>query len=216
MSRDPGPDERRVRYLLARLDARPFGHSNDRTTAMSDQPITPTRIIPAGVPLPARPPQPGEVPPWRTPTPATAAPPPPPPPPPIPRPPDPAEVVVRHVHEVLLVTSEPEERVPRLWERLWDHLFTWRMLVAILAALMPWANGRSPVGIWAHTVHQARTEAGIPAAYIIAGVALGAAWALDRHTGRALPRFLFVTALIGAFGVFDWFDAITLLTGVSR
>ncbi|MEW2302005.1 hypothetical protein AB0958_18865 [Streptomyces sp. NPDC006655] len=221
MSREPGPDERRVRYLLARLGARPLGHSHDRTSTMTDQPIIPTRIIPSGAPLPARAPQRGEIPPWRTavapPPPAPPAPPPPPVVPPVPDPvpvpPDPQPLVVRHVHEMVL--PEPE-RGPRLWERLWDAIVTWRLLIAVLAALFPWAYGRSPVGIWAHTLHQARTEAGVLPAYTIAGVALTAAWAINRRNDRVVPRFLFVTALIGAFGVFEWFDAITLITGVHR
>lgn len=211
-----------MRYLLARLGARPLGHSHDRTAPMSKKPITPTRIIPAGAPLPARAPQPGEIPPWRT---APAPSPPPPPPPPVappapypfPDPPAPAPIEVRHVHEVLLVVPEPEqERPPRLWERLWDALVTWRMLVAILLALAPWAGGRSPVGIWAHTVHQARTEAGIAGAYVIAGVAVVATWTLDWRTGRALPRFLLVTALLGSLGVLSWWDPFQFLTGVTR
>ncbi|MFE9448318.1 hypothetical protein [Streptomyces sp. NPDC006739] len=183
-------------------------------TPSSRRPVTPTRVIPAGAPLPARPPQPDEAPPWRPP------PPPPPvitaPPPPIPPPPPPpAEVVVRHVHEVVVAPAE-EDRRPRLWERLWDALVTWRMLAAILAALTPWYGGRSPVGIWAHTVHQARTDAGIGAAYVIAGIALAAAWTLDRRTGRVVPRFLLVTAMLGGLGVLDWFDPILALTGVQR
>ncbi|MFJ9657598.1 hypothetical protein ACIRPR_06470 [Streptomyces griseoflavus] len=108
---------------------------------------------------------------------------------------------------------EPE---PGLWARLWDRLATWRMAGALLAALTPWAGGQSPVGIWSHTVHRAREEAGISAAYVIAGVALGAAWALDRRTGRAIPRFLLVTAALGATGVLHWWDPFQLLTGVSR
>lgn len=209
----PEGDELRIRAYLRALGARPFGHPHKRTP-MSDArtPITPTRVIPAGADLPARPPQPGEQPPWRTP-------PPPPPAPPAARPPDlwppapdPGEVVVRHVHEILIVPPEPDP--PRLWERLWDALVTWRMVVAILAALIPWVHGRSPVGLWGHTVHQARTEAGVPAAYIIASVAVTAAWVLDRRTGRAVPRFLLVTATLGALGVLHWYDPITLFTGV--
>lgn len=173
---------------------------------MADKPIHPSRIIPAGVPLPARPPQPGETPPWRTPSPPPTAPPPPPP----------APIEVRHVHEVVLVVPEPEEKPPTLRERLWDKLVTWRMLAALLLALLPWADGNSPVGIWSRTVHQARTEAGISAAYIIASVAIAATWALDRRTGRVVPRFLFVTALLGAFGVLHWYDPIQMLTGVNR
>jgi hypothetical protein len=89
------------------------------------------------------------------------------------------------------------------------------MLVAILAAVVPWIGGQSPVGVWSHTVHQARAEAGIGAAYVIAGVALAAAWALDRHTGRAVPRALLITASLGAFGVLHWWDPILALTGVD-
>ncbi|HEY8985652.1 MAG TPA: hypothetical protein VIU15_39540, partial [Streptomyces sp.] len=169
--------------------------------------------IPAGAPLPDRPPAPGEIPPWRIP----------PTPPPVPPPPPPAPVEVRHVHvhEVLLVTPDPEtESPPPLWARIWDwtweRLITWRMLIAILAALTPWADGRSPVGIWAATLRQARTEASIGAAYVIAGVALAAAWGLDRHTSRAVPRFLLVTALVGSVGALDLYDPITALTGVLR
>ena len=178
------------------------------------RPVTPTRVIPAGAALPARPPEPGEAPPWRTP--------PPPPPPtvaaPLPVPPDPEPriVEVRHVHEVVLTSpdADPEPR-PRLWERLWERLFTWRMVVAILAAVVPWMGGQSPVGVWSHTVHQARTEAGIGAAYVIAGVAVAAAWGLDRHTGRAVPRALLITASLGALGVLHWWDPILALTGVD-
>lgn len=217
MSREPEPDERRARYLLARLGARPFGHSQDapKRTPMTDdcRPITPTRVIPAGAPLPARAPDPGEAPPWRTP------PPPPPPvippaapwPPPAP-PPGPIEV---RVTVDLAPIPEPEpEPEPGLWARLWDWLVTWRMISAILAALLPWAAGQSPVGIWSHTVHQARAEAGVGAAYVIAAVALAAAWGLDRHTGRWVPRALLVTASLGAFGVLHWYDPILLITGV--
>ena len=202
----PGGDELRIRAYLRALHARPFGHQDP---AMTDQPrpITPTRIIPAGATLPARPPEPDEAPPWRTPPPA----PPPPPPPAAPR-----DVVVRHIHEVVLAPAEPEPTPePRLWERLWDRLVTRRMIAAILAALLPWAGGQSPVGIWSHTVHQARTEASISAAYVIAGIAVAATWALDRHTSRAVPRFLLVTASLGAFGVLHWWDPILLLTGVD-
>ncbi|QFR02580.1 hypothetical protein F9278_15865 [Streptomyces phaeolivaceus] len=171
--------------------------------------ILPTRIIPAGVPLPARPPEPGETPPWRPPPPGPPAPPADPWPPPAP-PPGPLEV---RVTVDLAPVPEPEPE-PGLLARLWDWLVTWRMISAILAALLPWAAGRSPVGIWSHTVHQARIEASIGAAYVIALVALAAAWGLDRRTGRWLPRFLLVTASLGALGVLHWYDPITALTGV--
>ncbi|MET9012307.1 hypothetical protein ABZX74_15515 [Streptomyces olivaceoviridis] len=208
-----GGDELRARAYLRRLGARPFGHQEPTVSIPEPRrPITPTRVIPAGVPLPARPPEPGEAPPWRTPPPppVTTA-----PTPSVPPPPPPAEVVVHHVHEIVFAPPE-EERPPRLWERLWDALVTWRMIVALIAALIPWAGGQSPVGIWAHTVHQARTEAGIGAAYVIAAVAIAAAWGLDRHTGRVVPRFLLVVALLGSLGVLHWWDPFQFLTGVTR
>ncbi|MFJ5259105.1 hypothetical protein ACIQAC_01340 [Streptomyces sp. NPDC088387] len=209
MSAQPSPDgdELRARAYLRALRARPFGHQEPPMPPPEKRPITPTRVIPASTPLPARPPEPGESPPWHIP---------PPPPPPAAAPPPPAPIEVRHVHEVLLVIPDPEPEPAPWWARLWDRLATWRMAVALLAALVPWAGGQSPVGIWSRTVHQARTEAGIGAAYVIAGVAIAATWALDRHTGRALPRFLLVTALLGAFGVLSWWDPFALLTGVHR
>ncbi|MEV0691795.1 hypothetical protein [Streptomyces sp. NPDC050388] len=199
-----GADELRARHYLHRTGARPIGHQEP---TMPDRPITPTRVIPAGAPLPARPPEPGEAPPWRMPPPAPPAAPPPWPGPP----PGPLEV---HITLVPATTPEPEPQ-PRMWERLWARLATWRMAVALLAALTPWAGGQSPVGIWSHTVHQARTEAGIGAAYVIATVAVLAAWALDRHAGRVVPRFLLVTAGLGALGVLHWWDPFLLLTGVD-
>lgn len=206
-------DELRARAHLRRLRVRPFGHQDPTmSTPQKPQPITPTRVLPAGTPLPVQlpphPPQPGEIPPWHTA----------PPPPPVAAPPPPAPIEVRHVHEVVLVLPEPEpeDASPRLWHRLWDALVTWRMAIALLLALLPWLGGQSPVGLWAHTLHQARAEAGIAGAYVIAGVTLAAAWVLDWRTGRAVPRFLLVTALLGALGVLSWWDPFLLLTGVTR
>lgn len=209
-------DELRARHYLSRLGARPLGHQE---TSMPDRPITPTQIIPAGAPLPARPPEPGEAPPWRTPPPAPPATPSPWPSPP---PPPPAPLEVRHVHQVVLTWEEPEPEPNPWWSRLWDRLATWRMAAAILAALTPWVYGDSPVGIWAHTVHQARTDAGVLGAYVVAGVAVTGAWALDKHSsppgqpGRVVPRFLLVTATCGALGVLSWWDPILALTGVTQ
>ncbi|MEZ7005034.1 hypothetical protein [Streptomyces sp. AD55] len=214
-------DELRARHYLVRLGARPLGHQPQEPPVQdpAPRPITPTRVIPAGVELPARPPEPGELPPWRTP-PAPPAPPAVPPEPPGPPPPEPPPQVVHHIHEVILAPPPPPEPEPGLWARAWDwlgeHLITWRMAIAILAALVPWINGRSPVGAWAHTLSEARAEAGVLAAYLIAAVALVAAWVFDRRTGRAVPRFLLVTASLGALGVVDWWDPILALTGVHR
>ncbi|WP_326780414.1 hypothetical protein OG481_09720 [Streptomyces longwoodensis] len=216
MDAQPSPDgdELRARAYLRALRVRPFGHQDPPMPHEPDRrPVTPTRVIPAGAPLPARAPQPGEAPPWRNQPPAPPAPPTiPPPRHPWPPTPAPGPLEVRVTLD-LAVPPEPDPE-PSLWARLWDAVVTWRMIGALLLALTPWAGGHSPVSAWAATLHQARAEAGVAAAYVIAGVALAAAFALDRRTGRFLPRLLLVTALIGSLGVFAWYDPILLLTGV--
>ncbi|MGX1221986.1 hypothetical protein [Streptomyces ambofaciens] len=215
----PDGDELRARAYLRALHARPLGHQDPAMNEPEPRPVTPTRIIPAGAPLPARPPERGELPPWRE----KPAPPPPPPPGPAPVRIDPAPgpVEIHHTHEVVLTWADPDpDRDPPLWARVWDwlweHLVTWRMLAAVLAALVPWVYGDSPVSLWAGAVHQLRDEAGILAAYVVATGALTTAWFLDRRTGRVVPRFLLVTTAVGAFGVFAWWDPILVLTGVAR
>lgn len=199
----PSDDEHRVRRHLRALGARPVGHAQE-TTTMSSEPVTPIRIIPAGAPLPARPPEPGETPLWHTA---------PPPPSAVPASsPPPTEVVVHVIHDAAIPPAPPPPAP--LWARAWDWLARWRVITALATALVPWWAGTSPVSAWAHTLHQARTEAGTGAAYVIAGAALAAAWALDKHTNRWIPRVLLTTALIGSLGAMAWFDPITALTGV--
>ncbi|MFJ4418256.1 hypothetical protein [Streptomyces sp. NPDC088925] len=184
---------------------------------MTDRkPIIPTRIIPGGAPLPGRAPRPGEVPPWRTPPPpCPPATPPAPPPPPAPAPP-PAPIEVR-VTVDLTPPAQVEEERPGALARLWARIASWRLAVAAGAALLPWLGGSSPVTAWAHTLHTAREEAGLGAAYVIAGVALGGAVLIYRHSnGRLVPTFFLVTASVGALGVLSWWDPIQALTGVTR
>ncbi|MEE1814229.1 hypothetical protein PUR59_04235 [Streptomyces sp. SP18ES09] len=182
---------------------------------MSDRPITPTRIIPAGAPLPDRPPAPDDIPPWRAP----AAPPPAPPPVamPWPEPPPPGPL---QIHVTFLPAEEPPE--PTRGERLWAWVTSiakpWKIVLALLAALLPIPGvGYSAAGVWAYTAGLARTEVGIPWAYALTGVPLLLAGRL-LHRTRAL-RFLVaaVIALIGLlFGALSPFDLVTITTGVSR
>ncbi|QHC16879.1 hypothetical protein GR131_16285 [Streptomyces sp. GF20] len=177
------------------------------------QPITPSQIIPAGQPLPPRPPDPND-PPWHQ----RKAPVPPAPWAPGPAAPaDPPPPIQVYVTVDLTPGEEPppSTRTQRAVDWLWDRCTDWKLLSAVLAALAPWLNGTSPVGAWAATLHDARTEAGLPAAYLIAAVALAAAWAINRR-GRWLGRFAFTTALLGATGVLDLYDLVLLLTGVPR
>ncbi|MFB6626490.1 hypothetical protein ACFCWD_28980 [Streptomyces sp. NPDC056374] len=175
-------------------------------------PIVPTRIIPGGAPLPPGPPGPGAVPPWR------AAPPPPPAPITQPYPAPPPGPI--EVHVTFLPVEEPPEPTRR--ERLWTWLTSiakpWKIVLALLAALLPIPGvGYSLAGVWAYTVGQARTEVGVPWAYALTGVPLLLAARLVHRT-RAL-RFLIaaVIALVGLiFGALDPFDLVTITTGVTR
>ncbi|MBW5420291.1 hypothetical protein GKQ77_01730 [Streptomyces sp. BG9H] len=180
---------------------------------MTDKPppITPTRIIPASAPLPDRPPQPGEVPPWRTPPPPPAPPAAPMPPPPLfPPPPAPGVIEVRTTYVLLPVEPEPSR-----WQWLVDWLRPWQSLVAAGIALLPVSDGYSLATGWGAVLHDARSTESTGAAYALAGVALGVALLLDR-TERFLPRILLVTAVVGGLGVMDWYDPVTAVTGVTR
>ncbi|MBK3556277.1 hypothetical protein JHN55_06955 [Streptomyces sp. MBT56] len=194
---------------------------------MTDRtPIIPTRIIPGGAPLPAGPPPPGAVPPWRAPAPAAAAPPPPPPPAPpavaVPPPPPPEPVHVHHVHVTVQPVPYYEPIEPTRWERLWAWIRTigrpWQLIVALLAAVIPFPfTGHSAASTWAYTVNLARTEWGVPYGYALAGLAL--AWVvlrIVRHGGTLLRIWAGVVTVIGLISAIDLFDVVTLLTGVTR
>ncbi|MFJ4837154.1 hypothetical protein [Streptomyces sp. NPDC088746] len=187
---------------------------------MAETPITPTRIIPAGAPLPDRGPLPGEMPPWwKPPTPPTPPPPPTtPPPPPAPAPlPVPAPQV--HVHVVIPYEEPPE---PTRRERLWAWLRTigrpWQVCGALLLAVVPVPGlGHSAASIWAYGVGEARAEWGAQQGYALAAVPL--AWAVLRAVkhGPSLRRlWLGVIGTFGLIGATDLFDIVTLLTGVTR
>ncbi|MFD5682176.1 hypothetical protein [Streptomyces bacillaris] len=183
-------------------------------------PIIPTRIIPGGAPLPAGPPPPGAVPPWRTPAPAAAAPPPPvPPAPPTVTPPPPPQI---HVHVVAAPYFEPIEPEPTRWERLWAWITSlgrpWKLVVALLAAVLPVpVLDHSAASTWAYTVGKARAEWGAPYGYALAGIALG--WVVlrtARHGGTLLRIWAGVVTVVGLIASINLFDIVTLLTGVTR
>ncbi|MEU2801487.1 hypothetical protein [Streptomyces sp. NPDC007117] len=190
---------------------------------MTDRtPITPTRIIPGGAPLPDGPPTPGAVPPWRTP--AAAAPPPPPPaaPPAVAVPPPPEPVHVHHVHVTVQPVPYYEPIEPTRWELLCAWIRTigrpWQLIVALLAAVIPMPfTGHSAASTWAYTVNLARTEWGAPFGYALAGLALAAVvLRIVRHGGTLLRIWAGVVTVIGLISAINLFDVVTLLTGVTR
>lgn len=197
---------------------------------MSD-PIIPTRIIPAGEALPAivGPPQGDEPPPWRRPTPPRddAPPPreapreeaPPAPPqteaPPVEAPreaPQPVEVIVRYEQDADLT---PVEAAPSRWQRLTATLLTWRSLVAVALAMVPLPYyGHSITTAWATALAACRDDAGIGAAYTLAGAAVAIAALAALRARRWWGAPLLIVTVIGATGVLRWWDPVQLLTGV--
>lgn len=180
---------------------------------MADQPITPTRIIPAGTPLPARPPEPDELPPWRD-VPPPSAPPPPPVQPLFYDPPLPGPI---EVHVTFLPVEEPPE--PSRWERLWTWITgiaaPWKIALTLAAAATPIPGvGHSLGGVWAYTVGEARTETGAAWAYGLALVPLLLSARIVARTRSLRALFALAVCLIGVTGAVHWFDPITALTGV--
>lgn len=178
---------------------------------MSEKPITPTRIIPPGAPLPARPPEDGETPPWRpAPPPPPAVPPPAPAPPP--PPPAPMEVEVRITFDPW---AEPEPEPEPWWHGLLRIARPWKICAALLAALLPIPGvGHSLGTVWAYTVHQSRTEVGPLWAYGLAIAPALIAARIVHRTGSLRALVLLAISLVGITGALDWWDPIALLTGV--
>lgn len=182
---------------------------------MTDRPITPTRIIPAGAPLPDRGPLPGELPPWWQ---APAPPPPPPPPavvtPPAPAPPPDPQI---HVHVVIPYEQPPE---PTRRERLWAWLRTigrpWQVGGALALALVPIPGlDYSVATTWASFVAYARDEWGQDAGYAYALTPLAIAVMRITRSGGTLRRLLLLAiSIVGLAGAIDLYDPITWITGV--
>ncbi|MCB5168016.1 hypothetical protein LG634_24715 [Streptomyces bambusae] len=183
---------------------------------MAEVPIT--RLIPPGAPLPERPPEPDELPPWRQ-----APPPPVPPAPPGPPawhqvpgpPPGPIEV-----HVTLLPLPTPPD--PTRWERLRAWLGQWGSPWQAAAALalavvpIPW-TGHSAASTWAWMVAEARAEWGPQQAYALAGVPFALVLIrISRHGGSVRRLFVLAVAIGGLAGAADPFDIVTIITGVHR
>ncbi|MFF9088627.1 hypothetical protein ACF1BE_19785 [Streptomyces sp. NPDC014991] len=151
------------------------------------EPITPTRIIPAGGPLPAPAAPPPPTPPR---PPAPPAPPddwwdrparPVPPPPPAPVVPSAPDIIV-HASIRLPTVDEPE---PARGVRWWE---TFRIGYNLACAAASWPLAH----LWAGVLADARTEAGIAGAWVIALVPLGVVALVDNvhavTAANAAPR----------------------------
>ncbi|MEU9333153.1 hypothetical protein AB0D49_08305 [Streptomyces sp. NPDC048290] len=177
---------------------------------MNDKPVTPTRIIPAGAALPARPPAPREAPPWR------------PPPPAVPPPPDPPPVAqVHHTHEIVLTWTPPEPE-PSRWERLtaWlgRYIRPWHAAIGLTTAVLPIpGTGYSAATTWHYTVGLARDSFGAGWGYSLGAVPLALAVSvIVRRGGSPLRLFALTVTGIGALGALSWWDPIQMITGVQK
>lgn len=176
------------------------------------------RIIPPGAPLPDRPPEPDDIPPWR------AAPPPPPPPPPAEPawyqapPPPPGDIVHRVQVEIVWPQPEPE---PTRWQRLtaWLRRFgsPWQAALALAAAVTPIPpTGYSIATTWAYTVDLGR-DIGPWQPYALGCLPFALVVTRILHRGGSVRRlFLLVVTTAGVWGAIDPFDLVTILTGVTR
>lgn len=114
--------------------------------------------------------------------------------------------------------EKPEQAAPRErrdWSWLWLWLSPWQTLTAGAVSVLPLFNGWSLATGWARVLHDMRADT-ISGAYTTAGVVLVLAYALDLRRRRWVLRLALITAVVGSLGVFDWFDPITLVTGVHR
>lgn len=101
------------------------------------------------------------------------------------------------------------------WQRLrhWPYA---RLTVGASVALIPWYRGQSAATSWGHVLTQARTEAGLGGAYVIAAVGLtvGVIWVHRRRSW--IGWCLLTSAFIGTIAMASPFDLITLITGVTK
>jgi hypothetical protein len=101
----------------------------------------------------------------------------------------------------------------------WRRLMHWpyaRPTVGAGVALIPWFGAYSPATWWGSVLTQARTEAGVGAAWVIAGVGLTVAAVLVNRR-RTWPAYAALTcAFIGTIAMASPFDIVQFVTGVQK
>lgn len=172
-------------------------------------PILPTRVFPAGEPLPAPPAT------------APSAPPVPPPPParpptakmwPPPPPPEPAPLVV-HVHVLLPEVIAPEPEPTWSWDRIKNALQIRRNLIGCAVALFPFGYW-SFTTAWGTVLRQARTPTDIRSAWYLAALVIAVTVTADHWRPRWYSRAMTCTAVLGTAYMAAPYDIVTLVTGV--
>lgn len=174
-------------------------------------PIEPTRVIPAGDPLPAP-----RTAPW-TPPPAPPAPPawwdaPPPGGPPAALPPQDVHIRV----DVHFPEPVPPPVPPRFdWSRLWSWI-TARHWIGVGAALAPFFSGQSLATGWGTELRECRAEASVGGAWTLAVLVVAVTYTISRWRPRWYSYALATTALFGLAAQASPFDLVTLFTGVTK
>ncbi|SEO83878.1 hypothetical protein [Actinacidiphila rubida] len=115
---------------------------------------------------------------------------------------------------------EPVEQQPAgepRWD--WTRLRRWplaRPVCGACLALLPFLQGQSLATSWGGILTQARTEAGVGAAWVIAavGLAIGAMWVHNRRSWIAWT--LLTSAFVGTVAMANPSDIVTFITGASQ
>ncbi|MEU2510550.1 hypothetical protein [Streptomyces syringium] len=121
-----------------------------------------------------------------------------------------------HVHVTIAdAAAEPEPETRRSWQWLIDWARPWHSLTAAVAVLLPIPSygGYSLTSAWSTVLQDARTD-GLTTAYVLAIVATGGAFLLDKARPAWWTRALLIITVIGGTGALGWYDPVTLLTGV--
>lgn len=122
-----------------------------------------------------------------------------------PRPPDPPKATTR---------DTPGE--PR-WD--WRRLLHWpyaRLTCGACTALIPLHNGQSAALAWGSVLRQARTQAGVGPAWIIAGAGFAVAVVLVGRRRSWWTYGLLTCAFIGIVAMASPWDLIHLITGATK
>lgn len=105
----------------------------------------------------------------------------------------------------------------RRWD--WSRLRHWpfaRPACGACLALLPVLGGQSAALAWGHVLTQARTEAGVGAAYVLAavGLVIGAVWVHNRRSWLAWS--LLTCAFVGGLDMARLADIVTFTTGAAK
>ncbi len=103
------------------------------------------------------------------------------------------------------------------WE--WRRLLHWpyaRPAIGGAVALIPWFAGYSAATKWGAVLSQARTEAGVGAAWCIAGVGFAVTAVLVHRRRTWVVYSLLTCAFIGTVAMASPFDIVTFFTGVHK